>query len=94
MSIKTDLFIIMNQKDNCATALKQIAKGTKIEIKSEIFNISQNIPSGHKFALSNIKKGELIIKYGEIIGIATEDINIGDWIHIHNIKSHYIERSK
>ena len=40
------------------------------------------------FVISNI------IKYGEIIGIATDDIHIGEWIHVHNIKSHYLEVSK
>jgi altronate dehydratase len=49
---------------------------------------------GHKFALLNIKKGELIRKYGEIIGVATQDIKEGDWIHIHNIKSHYLEKDE
>ena len=32
-----------------------------------------------------------IKKYGEIIGVATNDINMGDWIHTHNIKSYYLE---
>ena len=51
-------------------------------------------PDGHKFALSDIKKGELIFKYGEIIGIATKEIMKGDWIHTHNVKSAYLERGR
>ncbi len=94
MSIRKDLFIMMNQEDNCATALEKISKDTEIEIKGQSFKINQEIPTGHKFALINIKKGELVKKYGEIIGIATEDINTGNWIHVHNIKSHYLEVSK
>ncbi len=86
-------FIVMNSEDNCATSLKDIPKDEEIEIKEgKIIIINHNIPFGHKFALNPIKTGELVKKYSQIIGIATEDIKVGDWIHTHNIKSHYLER--
>lgn len=91
MSNRKEKFIIMNQDDNCATALEEIPMNIEIEFRENLIRINQKIPIGHKFALFDIKKGKLIKKYGEIIGIATEDIQIGDWIHIHNIKSHYLE---
>lgn len=49
------------------------------------------IPAGHKYALRDIKKGETVIKYGQIIGRATCDIKTGDWVHTHNVKSHLDE---
>jgi len=83
----------MNPEDNCATSLVEIPENTELEIESgEKININQKIPFGHKFALRKVNKGDLVKKYGQIIGIATEDIKIGDWIHTHNIKSHYLER--
>lgn len=87
--------IVMNSEDNCATSLDYIPKDEEIEIKEgKIIKINHNIPFGHKFALTDISKGELIKKYGQIIGIVIEDIKKGDWIHTHNIKSHYLERVK
>lgn len=50
-----------------------------------------DIPAGHKYALRDIKKGESVIKYGEIIGRATADIKSGEWVHTHNVKSHLDE---
>jgi hypothetical protein len=91
MSIEKKNFIIMNQDDNCATALEDIPMNIEIKFREDFIRINQKISIGHKFALFDIKKGDLIKKYGEIIGIATEDIKIGDWIHIHNLKSHYLE---
>ena len=82
----------MHTDDNCSTSLEEIPKDSEILIKDNIIKINQDIPFGHKFALKNIKKREIVKKYGEIIGIATEDIRKGDWIHTHNIKSHYLER--
>lgn len=86
-------FIVMNSDDNCATSLEDILKDEEIEImEGKKMNINHNIPLGHKFALKDIKSGELVKKYGQIIGIVVEDIKKGDWIHTHNIKSHYLER--
>jgi altronate dehydratase len=35
-------------------------------------SLSQAIPLGHKFALRDIEAGEPVIKYGEVIGLATQ----------------------
>ena len=67
--------VIINKKDNVAVTLH--GKG--------------DIPAGHKFALKEIAKGEYVIKYGEIIGRATQDIACGEWVHTHNVKSHLDE---
>lgn len=52
-----------------------------------------DIPTGHKFALRDIAKGEYVIKYGEIIGRATADIRAGEWVHTHNLASHLDEKT-
>ena len=83
----------MKPEDNCATSLTDIPKDEVIQINgNKTIKINHDIPMGHKFALKSINKGDLIKKYGQIIGVATEDIKVGDWIHTHNIKSHYLER--
>lgn len=68
--------IIINEKDNVGVSLT--GKG--------------EIPAGHKFALRDISAGEYVIKYGEIIGKATENIKKGAWVHTHNVKSHLDEK--
>lgn len=50
-------------------------------------NVEINLENGHKYALCDIKKGENIIKYGNPIGHATEDIKCGDHVHSHNVKT-------
>ncbi|SDF02689.1 UxaA family hydrolase [Sporomusa acidovorans] len=46
-----------------------------------------DIPLGHKIALKTIPAGEFVYEYGEKIGKATQNINLGDWAHVHNLKS-------
>ena len=84
-------FIIMHPDDNCVTALEDISKGSPIQIGESSIIINQNISLGHKIALEDIRKGDLVKKYGHSIGIATEDINKGDWIHTHNLTSQYLK---
>jgi len=81
----------MNSGDNCATALEDISKDSRVQIREISIFINQNIPLGHKIALVDIRKGELVKKYGQTIGIATEDIKKGDWIHTHNLTSQYLK---
>ena len=50
-------------------------------------NVDINLADGHKYALRDIKKGEDIIKYGNPIGHATEDIRAGEHVHTHNVKT-------
>ncbi len=45
------------------------------------------LPTGHKVALRAIRSGESIIKYGDPIGFASQDIAAGEWIHTHNLKT-------
>ncbi|EPE3589920.1 UxaA family hydrolase [Campylobacter coli] len=73
-------YIIVSEKDNVATALRDFKKGEKVA-NIELLN---DIASGHKFALKDIKKDEIIIKYAEAIASASCDISTGEWVHIHN----------
>lgn len=50
-------------------------------------NVHVDFESGHKYALEDIKAGELVIKYGFPIGKAKEDIKKGDHVHSHNLKT-------
>ena len=44
---------------------------------NKLDNVEINLNDGHKYALCDIKCGENIIKYGNPIGHATEDIKKG-----------------
>ncbi len=84
-------YIVMNSRDNCATALKDIPRRTQLQVNEINIIVNENISLGHKFALKDIKEGDLVKKYGHSIGIATVDIKKGDWIHTHNLVSQYLE---
>jgi (2R)-sulfolactate sulfo-lyase subunit alpha len=46
-----------------------------------------DVPIGHKVALTDIKKGDTVWKYGQDIGKAVADIKQGEHVHVHNLKT-------
>ena len=83
--------IVIKESDNVATALATIeAEHTAVvgvAEKSIEISVRQKIPFGHKLAVRDIAAGEDIIKYGEVIGRATQPIRAGEHAHVHNIES-------
>jgi len=83
--------IIMDPKDNVATLLSDVDKDEMVQVqlgeKPGKEQIKEPIRFGHKFALNRIGKGEDVLKYGEVIGRATQDIGKGCHVHVHNVES-------
>jgi altronate dehydratase small subunit len=83
--------LIVNNKDNVATAITNLRKGEEVivpfESNKQKFILLDDIPLGHKFSLKDMHKGTHIIKYGEIIGLASTNISAGAHVHIHNVMS-------
>ena len=87
------LALRVDDKDNVATIFANgIVDGTTVEIRDKKGNSEQvkvigDVPYGHKIAVRDIKKGELINKYGEEICAATVDIKKGEYVHVHNLEA-------
>lgn len=48
---------------------------------------NRDIPIGHKVALTDLKAGDTVIKYGEDVGRMIADAKKGDHVHVHNMKT-------
>lgn len=88
--------ILMSEGDTVATALENLKAGdvTSVvlpsqEISKEII-IRQAVPFGHKLAVRTIARWGAVIKYGEVIGQASQNIDPGDYVHIHNVTSNRV----
>ena len=46
-----------------------------------------DVPIGHKVALTDIKSGDTIWKYGQDVGVAKANIAKGEHVHTHNMKT-------
>ena len=82
---------VINKNDNVAVTVISIKAGEKVLIerqeKEEENIIKDEIGYGHKFALNDLAPGDPVIKYGEVIGKASQKIEKGDHVHVHNLES-------
>ena len=86
-----ETIMVMKGKDNVAVCLAERNAGDTVTapVHGNPTDISliDDIPFAHKFALTDIDSGGNIIKYGEIIGVASKPIKTGEWVHVHNVES-------
>jgi (2R)-sulfolactate sulfo-lyase subunit alpha len=86
-------FWVHRAGDFVGVAVEDIAKGEDLtgvymdsgrtlQVRSR-----SDIPLGHKISLREIKSGEKVIEYGEVIGAATKRIRAGELVHTRNLKT-------
>jgi altronate dehydratase small subunit len=92
--------IQIDDDDNVATVASGVSKGVRVEVLSPGGSVLMSpdtlgdVPFGHKIALKRIARGEEVVKYGEVIGVASVDIEVGEWLHTHNVESVRVPTSK
>lgn len=79
--------IQIHQSDNVWIALTDLEEGKPVHLNGKSIIVKQSIKRGHKIAALPISKQENIMKYGFPIGKATIDIEEGEFVHSHNIKT-------
>ena len=92
--------IQIDDADNVATVASEVSKGERVEVLSPDGSVLMrpetlgDVPFGHKIALKPLARGEDVIKYGEVIGVASTIIEVGEWLHTHNVESVRVPTSK
>ncbi|MGG5289168.1 UxaA family hydrolase [Pseudomonas shirazensis] len=76
--------IRLNPLDNVLIARQALPEG--FELSGEAITVRQPIPSGHKVATERLEHGQPLRRYGQIIGFASQDIEPGDHVHVHNVQ--------
>ena len=83
--------VVLNDADNVATSLVPLEARSRIEVESggerRVVTVLDPIPFGHKVAIRSLAPGDDVLKYGEVIGRASEPIEPGQWVHVHNVES-------
>ena len=81
--------IVISESDNIAVCLRDIESGSDVSIRrgQEMISVAaiDPIPRGHKIAVRDIAEGDKILKYGEVIGQASQNIGLGNHVHVHNV---------
>ena len=82
--------IVLNRADNVATLLDAGRSGDTCRLEGERTGelvLLQDVPFGHKVCVADTPAGVEILKYGQVIGLASRPVQAGEHMHVHNIES-------
>ncbi|MGC9971855.1 MAG: altronate dehydratase family protein [Bryobacteraceae bacterium] len=77
--------ILLHPDDNVAVARVQLSPGLELRVGGRPIAVLDPVPVGHKIALTAIPAGEVIRRYGQIMGRASRPIDPGRHVHTHNV---------
>lgn len=86
-------FLVHRRGDHVGVATSDIGAGEDVvgvymDDDSTVEVVARgDVPLGHKIAVEGREVGGAVIEYGVQIGEATEDVEVGDYVHTHNLKS-------
>jgi altronate hydrolase len=83
--------IHLNPQDNVAVARVPLAPGMELMVDGTPIKVLDPVPAGHKVALAVIKPGEIVLRYGQVIGRAKQPIRPGNHVHTQNLAYEELE---
>lgn len=84
-------FLVHHVGDSVGVAIEDIEGGEEIQgvflEDDSVISIESKdfIPLGHKIALVDLEENSQVIEYRLPIGLATQKINKGSYVHTHNL---------
>ncbi|MFA9439111.1 UxaA family hydrolase [Uliginosibacterium sp. sgz301328] len=88
--MQASTIVRLHPNDDVIIATQQLMPGNRID--SEDLVVRDLIPPGHKIAAHDIKAGDAVRRYNQIIGFAKEDIGAGKHVHVQNLGMGEFER--
>lgn len=86
--------LVHDKQDNVGVVVVEgLTAGTKMlcvvtEDNSDFsLVVNDDVPIGHKVALTDLTEGDTAIKYGQDIGRVVESVTRGSHVHTHNLKT-------
>jgi altronate hydrolase len=78
-------FLQIHPKDNVLVALQNLEQGEQIDFGAGGLVLKTAVESKHKFTIEALKKGDKVIMYGVLVGIANQDVEQGAAITVQNV---------
>lgn len=87
-------FIVHNENDSVGVVVVEgVSAGETLngwimdQQKDITFEAKDDIPIGHKLAITDLAEGDTLIKYQTDIGRVVAPIAKGEHVHVHNVKT-------
>lgn len=77
--------IRLHADDDVVIARRSLSPSATVSLGDRTITVRAAIPAGHKIAVSELEPGQVVRKFGQPIGFATQPIAVGDWVHSQNL---------
>lgn len=84
-------FILLHPDDNVLICRKLSPVKSSVELDGVMVALNEEIHVGHKIARRALRAGDKVIKYGAPVGSMAVAVTAGGHVHLHNMKSDYID---
>jgi len=78
-------FVRLRPDDTVAVATRAHPAGAHVGVGPVGLVLRDDVPAGHKLALVDVATGGQVRKYGQVIGVASRPIQVGEHVHTHNL---------
>ena len=78
--------IRLQPDDDVAIITGDATAGTAVDIGGDQILLRDDVPRGHKLAVRDIRAGDPVRRYGQVIGFAQAAIAAGEHVHLHNVE--------
>jgi hypothetical protein len=87
--------VVLSPADNVGVATRDIAANAIARaLGGTALQAREDIPLGHKIALVEIAPDAAVVRLGVPIALATEAIPRGALVHVHNVRSRYLDNDE
>lgn len=83
--------LVMDSSDTVALCLSDIAPGDRVRDGQVVARDA--VASGHKIAVRRMEQGDPVLKYGQVIGLASRSIEAGEHVHVHNVSHEAVAKA-
>lgn len=77
--------VLLHADDNVCVAARHLSAGAEVAAGERQLTLTEDVRLGHKIATRRISAGQTVLKHGQPIGVATDDVAAGAWVHSHNL---------
>ncbi|MGH2734877.1 MAG: UxaA family hydrolase [Actinomycetota bacterium] len=86
-------FLVHDDGDDVGVAVVDLEQGREVvgvymhSGKRVSVSSRAEVPLGHKIALRDLDEGAEVLEYGVPIGRTTRSVQVGDYVHTHNLRT-------
>jgi altronate dehydratase small subunit len=82
--------ILLSPDDNCVIVARDLPPGVTLALEGGTITLPHAVATGHKLARCALVANDKVVRYGAVIGHATQAVAKGEHLHTHNLESDYI----